>query len=200
MITNNKNKTSGFTLVEALVAISILMVAVASPMVIAQKGLNSANYSRDQMTATFLAEDAVEFIKNFRDYVGLNQDPHGTAADWINYNGDLTLCMSPNLCNIDTTFPMSTIISSPTTYIKTSSSANPLKISRATSGSFLKYDLSGNQNSKFTREIQITRSSSGTDSVGPDEALVYVRVSWQSTTGTEEVILQNYIYNYWENL
>ena len=73
MINKNKNKifsklklTAGFTLVEALVAISILMVAVASPMVIAQKGLNSANYSRDQMTATFLAEDALEFIKNFR--------------------------------------------------------------------------------------------------------------------------------------
>jgi prepilin-type N-terminal cleavage/methylation domain-containing protein len=37
-------KKSGFTLIEALVAISILMIAIASPMQLAQKGLSTGKF------------------------------------------------------------------------------------------------------------------------------------------------------------
>ena len=57
----------GFTLIETLVAISILMVAVASPLTIAQKGLASAIYAKDQIIASYLAQDAIEYIINASD-------------------------------------------------------------------------------------------------------------------------------------
>jgi prepilin-type N-terminal cleavage/methylation domain-containing protein len=57
----------GFTLVESLVAVSILALAVTGPLLIAQKGIGSAIYSRDQITAYYLAEEAVEYVRNVRD-------------------------------------------------------------------------------------------------------------------------------------
>ena len=60
-------KHKGFTLVEAMVAISILSLAVTGPLIIAQKGLGSAIYARDQITAFYLAQEAVEYIRNVRD-------------------------------------------------------------------------------------------------------------------------------------
>ena len=61
---------SAFTLVEALVAISILMIAIASPMTLAQKGLSTATQSKDQMIAAFLAQgmDALDAKVPFKSF------------------------------------------------------------------------------------------------------------------------------------
>ena len=184
------NKKIGFTLVESLVAISILMVAVASPMAIAQKGLASAIYSEDQMTATFLAQDAIEFIKNKRDEIGLKKDPLDTnVTDWLSSNSTLAICLYPYSCNIDTISGQS--------YPSNSNSGNPLRITRSSDSSFLKYDLStiSSEYSKFTRNITIVKSQSN-----PDEAEITVDVIWSSKGNQEKIELQDFIYNYWENL
>ncbi|HEY0907943.1 MAG TPA: type II secretion system protein [Candidatus Paceibacterota bacterium] len=66
-IRNSYIKKAGFTLVESMVAISILSMAVTGPLLIAQKGIGSAIYARDQITAFYLAQEAVEYIRNVRD-------------------------------------------------------------------------------------------------------------------------------------
>lgn len=66
------NSAKGFTLVEAMVAISILSLAVTGPMIIAQKGIGAAIYARDQITAFYLAQEAVEYIRNVRDTNRIN--------------------------------------------------------------------------------------------------------------------------------
>lgn len=68
-LTSHKSPHSsrGFTIVETLVAITILMIAIAGPLVVASKGLNSALYAKDQMTATFLAQETMEVLKNAKD-------------------------------------------------------------------------------------------------------------------------------------
>ncbi len=62
-IINIKNK-KGFTIIETLVAITILMIAVAGPLTIAQKGLTASVYARDQVTASFLAQELMEYNKS----------------------------------------------------------------------------------------------------------------------------------------
>jgi Tfp pilus assembly protein PilV len=193
MISKIKKGIKGFTLVEALVAISILMVAVASPMVIAQKGLTSAFYSKDQMTATFLGQDALEYVKNVRDVVGLSQVANTASTTWL---GSLyTNCNHPNDCEIDTI----------TGVYRTLSQNIPLLICRdSLTKKFLYYGYVCNNGStgtpsKFSRTISITEPALPLFN-NWDEALVTVDVSWTSTNGLEEVKLSDFIYNYWENL
>lgn len=60
-------KNKGFTIIETLVAITILMISIVGPLTIAQKSLNAATYAKDQVIASFLAQDLMEDIKNNRD-------------------------------------------------------------------------------------------------------------------------------------
>lgn len=64
---SNHSSQKGFTIIETLVAIAVLMIAIAGPLVIASKGLTAALYSKDQMIASFLAQESMEVIKNIRD-------------------------------------------------------------------------------------------------------------------------------------
>jgi len=57
----------GFTIVETLVAITILMISIAGPLTIAQKSLTAATQAKDQVIASYLAQDLMEYIKNARD-------------------------------------------------------------------------------------------------------------------------------------
>lgn len=63
----NKLNNKGFTLIETLVAIAVLMIAVAGPLSIAHKALTGALYAKNQSIASFLAQDEMELIKNIRD-------------------------------------------------------------------------------------------------------------------------------------
>ncbi len=60
------SKTGGFTIVETLIAIAVLMIAIAGPLVVATKGLTSANYSKNQMIASYLAQESMEVVKSTR--------------------------------------------------------------------------------------------------------------------------------------
>jgi len=62
--TNNK---TGLTLVETLVAVSILTIAVIGPLGIIAQALHTSYYTRDQMTAHYLAQEAIEYVRNLRD-------------------------------------------------------------------------------------------------------------------------------------
>ena len=75
---NKMEVRGGFTIVETLVAVAVLMIAVAGPLVVATKGLNSALASKNQMIASYLAQDTMETVKNIRDnnLVALKSDPN----------------------------------------------------------------------------------------------------------------------------
>jgi len=77
---------SGFTIIETLVAISVLMIAVAGPLVVAHRGLNAALHARDQSIATFLAQEALEVARNVKD-----------NGNW----GAVTGCTNTNRCDIN---------------------------------------------------------------------------------------------------
>lgn len=88
-----RENLKGFTLVETLVAISILMLAITGPLYFSSESLKAATYSRDQITSFYLAQDAFEQIRKIRD------DNLSVSNNW--YDG-LDNCNS-NTCRVNST-------------------------------------------------------------------------------------------------
>lgn len=166
MKNNLKNTTKGFTIVETLVAIAILMIAIAGPLTIAQKGLMASVYARDQSVATFLAQDAMEYVKNYRDSVHDESNPSG----WL---GTLSTCTSAIPCEISTTGAGSI-----------TSGISPI-LYRTTSG----FTHSGTVASQFQRTFYVQQ-------IQPNvEAKAVVTVSWTTGTVQNVVTIEDYIFN-----
>ncbi len=68
-----------FTLIETLVAISILTLAIAGPLTTANRALVAAEISRDQLTASYLAQEGVEYVRMVRDDAYLDAYKTGGA-------------------------------------------------------------------------------------------------------------------------
>ena len=88
----------GFTLVETLIAISILVLAVTGAFAAAHNGMMSSLYSKDQVTAFYLAQEAIEQIRNLRDQNGISGNAQGWLAGIANA-GDP--CAVGNVCYVN---------------------------------------------------------------------------------------------------
>lgn len=88
----------GFTIVETMVAIAILLLSITAPLTIAEKGLASAEAARHEITAFYLAQEGLEYVRNLRDTNALSG--LGGGANWLQ---DLNQCLTAGGCGIDTT-------------------------------------------------------------------------------------------------
>lgn len=84
----------GFTIIETLVAITILMIAISGPLTVSFKALNAAVSARDQMIASFMAQDAVEYARNIKD----NNISTGASEGWLATIGE---CTPDKMCAVD---------------------------------------------------------------------------------------------------
>ncbi|MDD5535412.1 MAG: prepilin-type N-terminal cleavage/methylation domain-containing protein [Candidatus Pacebacteria bacterium] len=57
----------GFTLVEALIAMSVLIIGIFSGFVLVTRALYNAAVIQDRLTASFLAQEGVELVRQIRD-------------------------------------------------------------------------------------------------------------------------------------
>lgn len=63
----NNSSQSGFSLVEVLVAITILLLVVTGPMTIISRANNSTAFATEQVNAFFLAQEGLELVQKGRD-------------------------------------------------------------------------------------------------------------------------------------
>ncbi len=84
--------SSGFTFVETLVAIAILLIAIVAPLSLVYQSLAASRVARNQVTAIYLAQEAIEFIRATRDDNALS----GSA--WLSGLSD---CATVDGCTID---------------------------------------------------------------------------------------------------
>lgn len=170
-IFNSKNNfTSGLTLIETLVAISVLMVAVSGALSLSYKSLSSASFAKDQITAYYLAQDAMESVKNLRD------ETFFSNANWMAGFGP---CGNNNKCKID---PLNLLISS------CSTTCEPLNFDEATG--LYSYDNSL-PISPYTREIQLITENN-------KEELLVVTVRWQSAGIDKSFVVKETIFDWYD--
>lgn len=157
-----RRRPSGFTLVETLVAISLLTVAIVAPMGLTAQSLQSAYYARDQITAFYLAQEAIESIRAIRDSQVL-QIAKSTSGSTINLFGSIPLDNQPFIIDARKSDPGQAIT-------KCISACPPLQ----TNGTLYGYE-SGWQDTYFTRTVRAAFVAGS-----QDEIRISVTVSWQT--------------------
>lgn len=156
-----KVRYGGFTLVETMVAIFILMIAVISPMSIASHALSSARFAKEQVTAFYLAQEGVELARNIRD----NNVLSGTT--WSEGTlGQASLgsaCYSAEGCMIE-----------PTNLLVTNCQIG-CDILNIDENGIYTYNTTGTIPSAFTRTVKVTKLSAS-------EISISSVISWISPT------------------
>ena len=162
-----EERRGGFTLIETLVAIFILVVSIGGPLTIVAKGLSASFFARDQITAFFLAQEAVEYVRNIRDRNTFE------GNGWID---GFASCFGGNVCDIDV--QNDTVISC--------SGTCPALLLNSSTGFF--NHVSGNA-SPFVREVALT-------SVNADEVVVTVTMSWRTGALSRSFVIKEHIFNW----
>lgn len=187
-----KNKQYGFTLVEAMVAISILTMSLTGPLLIAQKGIGSAIYARDQITAFYLAQEAVEYVRNVRDTNRIN------SVWWLKQ-----FCPSsdPGCASVNGTFTINAVYSN---FTNGDGSVNTNAIGTcAGSCPMLAFDTTNklygyNSGNGGTWTPTIFRRTVSITNTAVDEALISVTIAWNTNlfSPLRTFTVREYIYNF----
>lgn len=80
-----KKLNDGFTLVETLVAISIFSMSIIVLMSVLGGGISDISYAKKKMTAGYLAQEGIEYVRNMRDNYVLYTAT--TPYNWDEFKG-----------------------------------------------------------------------------------------------------------------
>lgn len=168
---NKLKKQRGFTILESIVAIFILSLSISGAFSAVQQGLSQSIIAKDEVKAFYLAQEAIEIIRNKRDTNQLTIMGTG-AGHWlagISQNSD-DPCSPGKICQVSANPPYSLSITecgtswdSCTQYLK--------QDTQGSSPTFL-YGYTSGTETNFKRAVQI-------ESINPNEISVTVRVSWK---------------------
>ncbi|PIW97071.1 hypothetical protein COZ82_01560 [Candidatus Kaiserbacteria bacterium CG_4_8_14_3_um_filter_38_9] len=97
----NFSKQHGFSLVEVLVAITLLLLIVTGPMKIITDANHSTAFASEQVTAFFLAQEGLELAQKGRDdlmlqYFNGQFNRGGINNPWEKFQRDFNKCIRKN--------------------------------------------------------------------------------------------------------
>lgn len=181
-----KQKQSGYSLVEVLIAITILLISIIGPFTIAQTGLKNSLLAKDQNTAFFLALEGLEAVVKMREDNALPRfvsDPAHDVWSSVGVLGIASLgCTSDTPCGIDIdSFEL----------FRCDDGGATCDLYLFDSGrDRYRHDETGGTETKYRRELAID--------VDANRLHVESVVTW-GPGAEERVELETYIYNIYEN-
>lgn len=163
-----------FTLIESLVAITILLIATVGPLSIVANSIATANLAKDQVVAYYLAQEAIEMVRNIRETNAIV-----SPADWL--NNLYPECQSGCAINaIDNPTPVpnacANIDSDNCKLYKVENNSNNQIIQVYTHDSL----AAGAMPTTFHRRIVVTPVSITPTGTDDDEAEIQVEVKWKT--------------------
>lgn len=190
---------SGFSLVETLVAITILLIIIVGPMTIISSASNSTSFASEQVIAFFLAQEGAELAQKARDDLVLkgflpSTHPDYISNPWTNFSsqsGTFATCFTTNGCGLEIRDDAVGSIATPITCTGTN-----CRLYYNSSGARSRYThtSSGNQQTAFTRKVTFTNINSR-------EIAVVSTVEWLSGSSrrVQSVEVETFLFNVYGN-
>lgn len=179
-------------MIESLVAITILLIAVVSPLTIVASSVYQAQVAKDQITAFYLSNEVFEYVKNMHDTGVLLGD---TSDTWLTDSnaGDLDKCNSAgsNICELD-------VLGGRDPAIQNISVDSTLGMCISSIGYTYDCDLTTGKQTNFKRYFTVDKVDAVFDGGTVVQYKVVVTVVWKtqslsrSITSTEYLMDSNY--------
>ncbi len=180
-----RNK-KGFTILESIVAIFVLSLAVSGVFASVQRSLYQSNISKDEIKAYYLAQEAIEIIRNKRDANQLSRIINNPTNNWLldisSNSGDP--CYFGSTCIVDVfVYPNSGWAN------RCGGSFGSCPNLRQDPNTNL-YGYNGSwSETNLKREIQI-------ESINANEISITVRVSWTRGITNKEFKIKTHLLNW----
>lgn len=160
---------------ETLVAISILLVITSGVMLLVNQVTQSSTKVTNRLTASYLASDAIEYLRSSRDTYWLSGD---SLSDWF---GDTLNNCTSSKCIVDTRI-------APNDKVEQCDPVGGCDRLRVDANDSNRYghDESSWEKSVFTRSLKAT-STDHDGNAGPEEVIITVTVSWSSASGNSSL-------------
>ncbi len=167
----------GFSLVETLISVAILLVAVIEPISLISDSLHKIYYAKDEVIAISLMQEGVELVRQVRDTNMLNASPWLTNLSPGDYTVDVGSFVAGGA-------PSSFVI--PCVYC--SGVLQPVYLD-SVSGLY-RQNIAGTR-TQFSRIISIDNTG-----LPANESKVTVRVGWSTGGNTGGVLVKEYLFNW----
>jgi prepilin-type N-terminal cleavage/methylation domain-containing protein len=187
-----RQKNNGFTIIEALVAISILSISVAGMLGVTASTATTARYANNEIAANYLLQEAVDSIRNSRDTIVFQQK--NTWTQFLNrygYTGS-NKCFSTYGCYLKIDIFNSQDLT-----------GTDIVVCPASGCPYLSYDPSGNLHYFYYYDTVTTNLSSfnrtvtmSTDVAYPDQVKITVTVTWTNGSVLRSRSLDSYLLNW----
>lgn len=168
----------GQSIIEAMIAISILTVGFLGIATLLGRSFVVSRANTDEVTATYLASEGIEIMKNILDHDTYASSSSGAA--WGTCG---------NACTTDGTYEVAYSSAVPSSDQSCISSGPALDFDAATGI----YDYNGSAATKFTRCIGIGHNAYGN---GQNEVTVTSTVEWEENGSLTSVTLEDNFYNW----
>jgi prepilin-type N-terminal cleavage/methylation domain-containing protein len=196
----NKSLQSGFSLVETLVSITILLVIIIGPMSISSSAARSTSFASEQVIAFFLAQEGAEIAQKSRDDILLKyfldpSDSNYIADPWTEFADEAVSvyerCFEASGCGLELNSDANGTIKTPLSCLGTN-----CKLYYDASGQRSRYTHTpgANETTPYTRVINF-------EEVSDNEIRVSSTVYWRtgSIRESQQVSVETYLFNVYGN-
>ena len=195
----NSNHTKyGFTLLETLVAISILITAIVGPLTLAAQTIRSQQVAKYNLIAANLAQEGAEFIRNYRSnnilywriakrdaMLAGNPNPPDPLEHWID---GMDECFNSG-CGIDAWY-----VDAPS--LPSCPGGVCELFYDQSSNLYTHINCAGCETTPFRRAVLIKTVPEGTPIATADEVRVRVTVSWSGILGARSLTATTHLLNW----